>query len=76
MGRLDLRTCRVELLEKDHVAKAKRINATFETVERCLEHKITNMETDLLTSNSELVIDNISAEVEDIIWGLPEEVVA
>ena len=57
----------MELLEKDHVAKAKRINATFETVERYLEHKITNMETDLLTSNSELVSHNIFAEAEEII---------
>ena len=76
MGRLDLITRRVELLEKDPAAKAERINAMFETLEGHLEHKIMKMETDLLTSNSKLVNDSIFAEVKDIISRLPEEVVA
>lgn len=76
MGRLDLITRRVELLEKDPAAKAERINAMFETLEGYLEHKIMKMEADLLTSNSKLVNDSIFAEVKDIISRLPEEVVA
>lgn len=76
MGRLDLITRRVELLEKDPAAKAERINAMFETLEGYLEHKSMKMETDLLTSNSKLVNASIFAEVKDIISRQPEEVVA
>lgn len=76
MGRLDLITHRVKLLERDRAANVECINAKFESVEASLERKIVEMGTDLLTSNLELISDSIFSEVKEIVARLPEEVVA
>lgn len=76
MGRLDLITHQVEMLEKDRASNARRINAKFESVEASLERKIVKLEIDQLTSNSHLINDSVFAEVKEIIAGLPETIVA
>jgi len=76
MGKLNIITQGVELLENYKATNAERINAKFEALEMTLERKFVNMEKYLLTSNLDLVSDSVFVKVKEIIAGLPKEVVA
>lgn len=68
MGKLNLLTQWVELLDKVCVANKDYINTKFESVEVTLEWKIIRMEIDLLTSNSKLISKSMFIEVQEIIF--------